>query len=151
MTLCLCSPFHLSMFQRTPLATLYSRYLDSSTTGFSVCSLTDVPSHVLSRASDKVAKLSTDARDKASICASGSGHFRACHVFMFFLSALFYKTLTLQHVFTIPQYLAILPRHTEAVWRSVCLGNLLYFGHLSFHIPVMLPYMQIMKPDTLAS
>lgn len=29
--------------------------------------------------------------------------------------------------------------------------QLVYFGHLSYHIPVMLPYMQIMKPDTLAS
>lgn len=73
-----------------------------------------------------------------------------CAIFSFFLSVLFYEILTLQLVFAIPQYLAILPQHTEAVWRSVCLGNLLYFGHLSFHIPVMLPYMQIMKPDTLA-
>lgn len=33
--LCLSSSFHLSTFQRTPLAKLYSCYLDSGTTGFS--------------------------------------------------------------------------------------------------------------------
>lgn len=53
--LCLSSSFHLSTFQRTPLAKLYSCYLDSGTTGFSLffllfffCSLTDMRSHVLS-------------------------------------------------------------------------------------------------------
>lgn len=90
---------------------------------------------------DKVAKLSNDANANVCVC-EGEQPVLTGNITLFEISGLF--------VFC---YLTGVPYITaahEGRMCSVCFGNLLCFDRLSY-IPVTFPYMQIMKPDTLAS